>query len=47
MEELVQAFTPILKISGDFAEVRYLLILFLALVDLVLQLPFEGGIFGQ
>jgi hypothetical protein len=47
MEELVKAFTPLLKISGGFAEVRYLLILLLALVFLVLQLPFEGGVFGQ
>jgi hypothetical protein len=47
MEELVKAFTPLLKIRGGFAEVRYLLVLLLALVLLVLQLPLEGGVFGQ
>jgi hypothetical protein len=47
MEELVKAFTPLLKISGGFAEIRYLLVLFLALVLLVLQLPLEGGVFSQ
>jgi hypothetical protein len=47
MEELVKAFTPLLKISGGFAEVRYLLVLLLALVFLVLQLLFEEGICGQ
>jgi hypothetical protein len=47
MEELVKAFTPLLKISSGFAEVRYLLILLLALVLLVLQLLLEGGVFGQ
>jgi hypothetical protein len=47
MEELVKAFTPLHKVSGGFAEVRYLLILLLALVLLVLQLPLEGGVFGQ
>jgi hypothetical protein len=36
MEELVKAFTPLLKISGGFAEVCYLLVLLLALVFLVL-----------
>jgi hypothetical protein len=47
MEELIEAFTPLLKISGGFAEVRYLLVLLLALVFLVLQLLFEGGVCGQ
>jgi hypothetical protein len=47
MEELVEAFTPLLKISGGFAEVRYLLVLLLALVFLALQLIFEGGVCGQ
>jgi hypothetical protein len=47
MEELIKAFTPLLKFSGGFAEVRYLFVLLLALVLLVLQLPLEGGVFGQ
>jgi hypothetical protein len=47
MEELVKAFTPLLKISGGFAEVRYLLVLLLALVFLFLQLLFEEGVCGQ
>jgi hypothetical protein len=47
MEELVKAFTPLLKISGGFAEIRYLLVLLLALVLLVLQLSLEGGVFSQ
>jgi hypothetical protein len=47
MEELVKAFTPLLKIGGGFAEIRYLLVLLLALVLQVLQLPLEGGIFSQ
>jgi hypothetical protein len=47
MEELVKAFTPLLKISGGFAEVRYLLVLLFALVFPVLQLLFEEGVCGQ
>jgi hypothetical protein len=47
MEKLVEAFASLLKVSGGFAEVRYLLILLLALVLLVLQLPLEDGVFGQ
>jgi hypothetical protein len=47
MEELVETFPPLLKISGGFAEVRYLLVLLLALELLVLQLLFEGGVCGQ
>jgi hypothetical protein len=47
MEELVEAFTPLLKIYGGFAEVCYLLVLLLALALLVLQLLFEGGVRGQ
>jgi hypothetical protein len=47
MEELVKAFTPLLKFSGGFVEIRYLLVLLLALVLLVLQLPLEGGVFSQ
>jgi hypothetical protein len=47
LEELVKAVTPLLKISGGFAEIRYLLVLLLALVLLVLQLPLEGGVFSQ
>jgi hypothetical protein len=47
MKELVKPFTPLLKFSGGFAEIRYLLVLLLALVLLVLQLPSEGGVFGQ
>jgi hypothetical protein len=47
MEELVEAFAPLLKVSGGFVKIRYLLVLLLALVLLVLQLSLEGGIFGQ
>ena len=47
MEELVKAFAPLLKVSGGFAEIRYLLVLLLALVLPVLQLPLEGGVLGQ
>jgi hypothetical protein len=47
MEELIEAFAPLLKISGGFAKIRYLLVLLLALVLLVLQLSLEGGVFGQ
>jgi hypothetical protein len=38
---------PLLKVSGGFAKICYLLVLLLALVLLVLQLPLEGSIFGQ
>jgi hypothetical protein len=47
IEDLVKAFTLLLKVSGGFAEIRYLLVLLLALVLLVLQLPLEDGVFGQ
>jgi hypothetical protein len=47
MEKLVEAFAPLLKVSGGLAKIRYLLILLLALVLLVLQLPLEDGVFGQ
>jgi hypothetical protein len=47
MEELVKAYTPLFKVSSGFAEIRYLLVLLLALVLLVLQLLFEKGVCGQ
>jgi hypothetical protein len=46
MEKLVEAFPPLLKVSGGFVKIRYLLVLLLALVLLVLQLPLKGGVFG-
>jgi hypothetical protein len=47
MEELVKAFTPLLKFSGGFAEVLYLIVFLEVLVLLVLQLLFEEGVCGQ
>jgi hypothetical protein len=47
MEELIKAIMLLLKISGGFAEILYLLVLLKALVFLVLQLLFEEGVCGQ
>jgi hypothetical protein len=47
MEELVKAFTPLVKISSGFAEILYLLVLLKVLALLVLQLLFEEGVCGQ
>jgi hypothetical protein len=47
MEELVKAFTSLLKISGGFAEILYLLVLLEVLALLVLQLLFKEGVCGQ
>jgi hypothetical protein len=47
MEELVKAFTPLVKISSGFAEILYLLVLPEVLALLVLQLLFKEGVCGQ
>jgi hypothetical protein len=47
MEELVKAFTPLVKISSGFAEILYLLVLLEVLALLVFQLLFEEGVCGQ
>jgi hypothetical protein len=47
MEELVKAFTPLFKYSGGFAEILYLLLPLQVQALLVLELLFEGGVWGQ
>jgi hypothetical protein len=47
IEDLVKARVTLLKNSGGFAEILYLLLLLKVLVLLVLKLLFEGGVCGQ
>jgi hypothetical protein len=44
VKDLVEAILPLFKISGDFAEILYLLLLLVVLAFLVLELLFEEGI---
>jgi hypothetical protein len=47
MEDLVETRVSLLKNSGGFAEILYLLLPLQVLVLLVLKLLFEGGVCGQ
>jgi hypothetical protein len=44
VKDLVEAILPLFKISGDFAEILYPLLLLVVLAFLVLELLFEEGI---
>jgi hypothetical protein len=47
IKDLVEAILPLLKISGGFAEILYLLQLLAVLAFLVHELLFKEGIRGQ
>jgi hypothetical protein len=47
IEDLVKASMSLLKNSGGFAEILYLLLHLKVLLLLVLKLLFEGGVCGQ
>jgi hypothetical protein len=47
IEDLVEAILPLLKFSGGFPEILYLLFLLAVLAFLVLELLFKEGIRGQ
>jgi hypothetical protein len=47
IEDLVEAILPLFKLSGDFMEILYLLLLLAVLAFLVFELLFEEGIRGQ
>jgi hypothetical protein len=47
MEDLVETRVSLLKNSGGFAEILYLLLPLKVLALLVLKLLFEGGVCGQ
>jgi hypothetical protein len=47
VNDLIEAILPLFKISGDFAEIIYLLLLLAVLAFLVLELLFEEGIHCQ
>jgi hypothetical protein len=47
VKDLVEAFLPLFKISGGFAEILYLFLLLAVLALMVLELLFEEGIRGQ
>jgi hypothetical protein len=47
VKDLVEAFLPLFKISGGFAEILHLFLLLAVLALLVLELLFEEGIRGE
>jgi hypothetical protein len=47
VKDHVEAFLPLFKISGGFAEILHLFLLLAVLALLVLELLFEDGIRGQ
>jgi hypothetical protein len=47
VKDLVEAFLPLFKISGGFAEILHLFLLLVVLALLVLELLFEEGIRGE
>jgi hypothetical protein len=47
VKDLIEAFLPLFKISGGFAEILHLFLLLVVLALLVLESIFEEGIRGQ